>query len=694
MPTDARRLNLERLLRPRSLALIGGGALERAVHACERVAYRGDLWLVNPRRGRIAGRPCFAAIAQLPAAPDAAFVAVARETAVGVISELSAMGAGGAVCYASGFAEAGAHGRHMQKTLGRAAGEMALVGPNSIGLLNYLDGTAVWREIHGGHRVASGAAVISQSGNFALKITFNERSLPLAYVVSVGNEAVLDVADFLAALVADSRVTAVGLFLEGVARVDSFDRACMRALDKGIPIVALKAGGSERGASVVTSHTASLAGPDTLYDALFERLGIVRAHTTGEFVETLKYLSLSQKRNARRIAILTCSGGDSAVAADLAEAAGLHLPALSDETRAALCAQLPDRVHIGNPLDFFGPAWGDRGALRHCFVTVMRDPEVDAVLLLLDYPTSVPPPLADPWNACIDALVAAQRESGCPALVAATLPEFLPEYARRKLITAGIVPLQGIEDAIQAIGARIGRAQVQLGPAKQVRSQQRHLPAAAPLPQPPRRLDEWTSKLELERAGLRRPPGVVCSLEQAPAAAAAVGFPVVVKALASGLVHKSDAGAVQLDLSDRGQVIHALERMRHLSERFLVEAMVREVVAEVFVGVMREEGLGLALVLGSGGRLADLVNDVQRLLLPVERADIARALDRLKCSRLLSGYRGQPPGDRDSLLDAAAAVAAYAEATRHRLHALEINPLAVLIPGRGCLVLDASLSLA
>lgn len=685
---------MERLLRPRSVALIGGAALERAAHACEQIGYRGALWVVNPNRDELAGHRCFASLAQLPAAPDAAFVAVAREATVSVVRELRAMGAGGVVCYAGGFAEAGADGARLQGELLAAAGELALVGPNSIGLLNQLDGTALWREIHGGRRVTRGAALIAQSGNFALKLTFNGRSLPLAYVVSVGNEAVLDVADFIAAVVDDPRVMAVGIFLEGVAHVDRFSRACAAALAKGTPIVALKVGASACGAAAAAGHTGSLAGADTLYDALFERLGIIRVRSTGELVETLKYLSLSPGHDAHRIALLTCSGGDAALAADLAEAAGLELPALSERTQTALAAELRRGACIGNPLDFFGPAWGDRETLRRCFAAVMQDPGIDAVVLVLDYPASAGDPLTDPWNACLDALVAAHRQSGCPALVTTALPELLPEHIRDRLIAAGVVPLQGLEDTMRAIGASACGARARRRHAAPADAQRLHLPPAAPLPGEPHRFDEWDSKLELERIGLRRPPGVVCSAEQAPAAAAATGFPVAVKALASGLVHKSEAGAVQLGLTDREQTARAVARMRHLSDRFLVEAMVTDVVAEVLVGVKRDERLGLALVVGSGGRLAELVNDVRRLLLPAQHADIARALDALACARLVRGYRGQPSGDRDGLVDTIAAVAAYADATRARLHALEINPLAVLARGRGCVVVDASLSFA
>lgn len=692
-PQAERRANLERLLRPRRVAFIGGAALAPALRACESVGFEGDVWVVSRTRTQLGARRCVPSLAHLPAAPDAAFVAVPSEATAGVIGELRSLGAGGAVCYAGGYAESGARGEKLQEELREAAGELALLGPNAIGLLNYLDGVALWREVHGGRRLEGGAALISQSGNLALELTFNARSLPLAYVVSVGNEAVLDAGDFVAALTDDPRVRAIGVFLEGVRRIDRFARACERALGEGKPIVVLKAGSSPIGASLVSTHTAALAGPDTLYDALFERLGILRARSVGEFVETLKYLSLAAAPAARRLAVLTCSGGNAALAADLAERCRLSLPELSPRQHASLREQLPERPVIANPLDYFGPAWGDRDALQRCFETVMADPGFDAVALLHGHPAAGPQAL-EPWEAALDAFVRASHRSARPALVIATLSELLPEPIRGKLIASGVVPLQGLEDAMAAIGAGAHYARARaLRVARAARGGLR-LPAATPATGRPRVLDEWQSKTVLERFGLRRPRGIACTAREAAGAAAEIGFPVVLKALAPGLGHKTEAGAVRVGLSEHDQVVAAVAQMRGLSHRFLVEAMVEDVVAELILGVRRDQGLGLALVIGSGGGLAELADDARAVLLPLERDDAAAALDTLKCARLLSGYRGAPAGDRESAIDAIMAVAAYAEARRAELRALEINPLAVLPRGRGCIVLDALIELA
>lgn len=680
-----RRANLERLLRPRHIAFIGGGALEGAIRACDSIGFGGALWPVSTTRASIGGRACVSSVKELPEAPDAAFVAVPVKATVGVVAELAALGAGAAVCYGAGGAEG-------ERALRAAAGGMALVGPNSLGLLNYLDRVALWREVHGGEPVRRGVAVISQSGNFALTLTFNARSLPLACVVSAGNEAGLGVGDLIAALAADPRVDALGLFLEGIKHVERFAEACAQALAAGKPVVALKTGVSEASARVVRSHTHSLAGTDAFYEALFERLGILRVRSAGELVEALKYLSLSPKPDARRLGILTCSGGDAAVAADCAERAGLAVPALARGQRDALARQMPHAEAVGNPLDYFVGGWGDEDALARCFRTFMSS-ELDAVVLVLDHPRCEPQ-AQGPWTASLEALIRATKETGRTAVVASVLPELLPDGVRRRAIAGGVVPLQGLEDAMSALGAGARYAAMRGERAAAAGQGRLGLASLAPLPGKPRRLDEWESKLALERYGLRRPQGGAGPAGEAPGAAQAVGFPVVVKALSLGVVHKSEAGAVQVGLTSPDQVARAVAKMRRLSERFLVEAMVTDVVAELIVGVRREAPLGFGLVMGSGGRLAELAADVRVLLLPAERAEIERALQALRCARLLEGYRGGPPGDRERLVDALAAVAACAWDMRERLLSLEINPLLVLPRGRDCVVADASLTLA
>ena len=680
-----RRLaNLRRLLRPRHVAFVGGREAARALGRCLEAGFAGEVWPVHPRHDAVEGRRCYRSIAELPAPPDAAFVAVRREATLEVVRELAAAGAGGCVCYAAGFAESGAAGAALQDALAAAAGDLALIGPNCYGFINYLDGLCLWHDIHGGRSVARGVAIVSQSGNIALNLTMSDRSVPLALVISVGNQAVTGLGDCVAALIEDPRIAAIGLYVEGVSDVAGLSRAAAAALDKRVPLVALAAGSSESGRRIALSHTASLAGAPELARALFRRLGIVQVANLTQFLETLKLLAVLGPLDGGRLALLTCSGGEAALVADLAGPRGLRFAELSAEQHAALAAQLPAFATVGNPLDYNTSIWGDRAALEACFATMM-DGAADITLLVLDRPRDGLDGAED-WDPPVEAMIAARRRTGRPAAVASSLPELLPEATRERLIANGLAPLQGLDEAVTALAAAAwygGRTRGRCG---------LELPAPARLPAESELLDEWASKRLLRRYRLAVPDGRLVAPADAPAAAAEIGFPVALKAL--GLAHKTEAGAVALDLADSDAVAAAADRLSVLSERIIVESMVAGTLAELLVGVTHHPCFGLALVIGAGGALVELIDDTATLLLPCDRAAIAEALAGLKVARLLAGHRGGPPADLDAAIDAVLAIAACAEDHRDSLVELDVNPLLVLPQGRGAVAADALIRLA
>src|SRR5215813_12866148 len=273
----SRRLaNLRRVLKPRHVAFVGGKGLAGPIKGCLAGGFTGQIWPVHPSYPEIGGIACHPSIEALPEAPDAAYVAAPREATVGIVRALAKRGAGGCVCYAAGFAEVGPEGAALQRELVEAAGELALVGPISYGILNYIDGVTMFASGPGGTRTERGAAFVGQSGNIALTLTMNQRSVPFSYVISAGAQAVLSLADYVDGLADDPRVTAIGLYIEGLSDIPAFSRAAVEAIERGKPIVALKVGRSELGAKLAMSHTSSLAGSDQFYDTLFERLGIIR----------------------------------------------------------------------------------------------------------------------------------------------------------------------------------------------------------------------------------------------------------------------------------------------------------------------------------------------------------------------------------------------------------------------------------
>ncbi len=676
--------NLKRLMSPRHVAYIGGRAREPAMRMCVDAGFAGPVWPVNPNHDTLAGLKCYASLADLPEPPDAAYVAVPAPATIEAVRELAAMGAGGAVCYAAGFAEVGGDGAALEEALVDAAGELALVGPNCYGILNNIDGLPLWPIGHAHRRVERGAAFVAQSGNISLNVAFNQRSMPFAYIISSGNEAALGTGDYIEALLDNPKVTAIGIYLEAVNDVAGFSRAAACALDQGVPIVAIKAGSSQAGREIAMTHTGSLAGSDAAYDALFDRLGIVRARTPAEMLETLKALSVTGPLAGPRLAVFTCSGGESALIADMAEAAGVALPPPSPAQREALARELPDFAHIGNPLDYNTSLWGARDALERVFTAVMDD-GYDAALLVIDY--LIGSGERDDVDNALDALIAASRKTGVPAIHGCSLSESVTEEARERLIAAGVAPLQGIDHVIAAVGAAIAygarRRALDGGTASLV------LPPATPMPADTTLLDERESKRRLAEHGLAVPEGRVVDGAGAPAAACEIGFPVALKVLAPHVAHKTEAGALRLGLASEAEVAAAVAEIASAlaAGSFLVEAMIGDAVCELIVGVSRDAQLGLVLVVGSGGALVELVEDTRTLLLPADREAIAAAIGSLKAAQLIAGFRGRPAGDVDAAIDAVLAVAAFAEAHRDRLVELDVNPL--VVTPRGAVAVDA-----
>ncbi|WP_151082828.1 acetate--CoA ligase family protein [Nocardioides cynanchi] len=682
------RTPLQRLLDPRTVAVIGGRPAEVAVEQCRAIGYTGEIWPVHPGRERLGGIACFPDLAALPGVPDAAFVAVNRERTVEVVGELARLGVGGVVCHASGYAEDGEEGARLERDLVTAAGGLALIGPNCLGLVNYLDGVALWPEQHGGVRVERGVALIAQSGNIAENLTMHRRSLPIAALVTIGNGAVTGVVDLVEAMLDDPRVTAIGLCLEEIPEVAAFSRVAIEALRRRVPVVALKSGSSELGAQVTLSHTSSLADSDVLVDALLARLGIARVHDVETFLETLKLLHVHGARPGTTIASASCSGGEAALLADLAHQTGLTMPALPDAVRARLHHVLGDRVSVRNPLDYHTYIWGDADRLTECF-TALLGAGLDQHLLMLDFPRSDRCDVGE-FETTVAAWQAAHRATGARTCVVSSLPESMPEDLGRRLLDAGIAPMQGISSALTAIAlaARVGEAQETVDTIVP-------LPTVGPLevgPDGDTAWDEARAKAALTSYGLSVPASAVTDdLEELPALATGLGYPVVLKALSPGLAHKSDVGGVVVGLDSEDAVRRAAVGLARVADRFLVERMVPGALIELLVGVQRDPRLGLGLTVGAGGVLVELVDDTATLLLPATRPQIRAALTCLRIGPLLTGHRGRV-ADLAAAVEAIEAIAAFAIDHADRLVEVEVNPLLVL--AEGAVAVDALIRLA
>ena len=672
----------DRLIRPRSVAVIGGREAARVVEQCDRMGFDGALWPVHPQRGRVAGRTVYRSIADLPAAPDAVFVGVNRHATVDAVAELSQAGAGGAVCYASGFLEAN-DGGSLQRALVEAAGEMPVVGPNCYGLINFLDGVPLWPDQHGGRRLAPnerGVAIVSQSSNIGVSLTMQQRGLPVAYLVTAGNQAQLGISELASALLDDERVSAIGLYVEGFDSAAGFEALARKARERAVPVVVIKTGRSERARSANLTHTASIAGSDAGADAFLRRLGFARVHGIPELLETLKLLHVHGALGGARVGAMCCSGGETAVLSDTIQDTGLTFPDLAPEHAAAVRATVHPLVTVANPFDYHTFSWGDAAALTDTFTAFARS-GFDATMLVLDFPRTDRCDDVD-WEAAVDAFERAMGSAVGKGVIAATLGENLPEGRAAQLIGRGIAPISGVREAFTAIqcAAAIGDAWRSVPGDPLVGNEC--------LSTEPVLLDEATAKTRLAEYGLRIPRGAVArSGDEAVAVAASLGGPVALKAL--GVAHKTERDAVKLGLCEPGEIRDAVRELLALGNGVLVERFETGVVVELIVGLHRDPQLGLLLTVGSGGVFVELAADSVTLLLPVAESEVRTALSGLRCAPMLEGWRGRESADVDAAVAAVLAIAAFAVAHRDRIEELDVNPLGVGARGHGAVALDA-----
>jgi acetyl-CoA synthetase len=692
--------NIKRLLAPRSIALVGGAWADAVAAASRAIGYTGKLWRVHPKRPATSDTPYFRSIDELPESPDATFVAAPNTEVPNIAQALVRRDAGGFVCFAAGFSETATdQGNQLTRDLVACAGDLPFFGPNCYGLINFFDGAALWPDQVIGERRERGVALICQSGTIALNLLFNDRSLPIGYVLTVGNQTRLAVEDMIELLADDERVTAFGLYVEGIKDAARFAQAVEKARRAGKPIAMVKAGRTEAAARTARSHTGSLSGADVVFDAFCRQAGVARCDSLAALCETLKLLHTGGPLPGRKILIMGASGGDMAMTADAARDLDITFPNIPDESVTLLRHILTDRVHIANPFDFHTHIWFDRPALRAMFSVAQRA-GFDAVGFMIDCPSAQK---ADPasYIAAIEEFIAAYRGARTRAAVICSLPESLDAKTREMCLAAGVVPLQGQRQALEALdlAAAVGEAWSTGGgialrtpaSASGASSAASSLAPASALstPAPARSLTEPEGKAALAAFGVRIPHSRVVNPQDAPAAAEAIGFPVVMKAASASLEHKSDVGGVIINIRTPAEAKNAADRLAALSDTLLVEEMISDGVAEILIGMTVDPQFGQVLVLGTGGVLTELLRDTVSLLPPFTATAIESALKRLKVGKLLTGYRGRPPADIAALVETALACTRYAEANVDKLQEIDINPVIVRPAGRGAVAVDA-----
>ena len=680
------RTNLSRLISPKSIAVVGNRGANFAIRESKKLGFNQKIWAIHPTLDFLEGIKCYKDIKDLPEAPDATFIAVNAESAIDIVADLKSIGGGGAVLYASGFGELGEKGIKRNQRLVEAADGMPLIGPNCYGFINSLDGVALWPDVHGCEPVSSGVAIITQSGNIGLNITMQSIGLPIAYMFTLGNQTNTNIADIIHAMLDDNRVNAIGLHIEGISDIKSFDVAARRALDKKIPIVAIKSGRTDASAKIALSHTSSMTGLDQLFNVFFERLGIARVDTVPEFLETLKLLSILGVIDHNGVASMSCSGGEAGMMADLIDGLDITFPSLDDLHKDRVKLALNDFVEVDNPLDYHTFIWGDRKRTSECFKQMISG-NFAATMLLLDWPRTQESEQKD-WDLTLLALSDAISGTREKTIVLASIADCMPKRIIKECQKYGIAPMIGLDICLKALNHsyRIGLAfqKSAMHSIEILRSLSRSSKIST--------LTEFEGKKLLKKYGIPVPDGkIITSTSEALMAAEKIHYPITLKVSDVELAHKTELGAVMLNINDPLALKKACQDLFKIGSSLLIEKMVQDSVAELIVGVGLDPIFGKYIIIGSGGILVELFQESIPLLFPVNREDVSLALSKLKVFPLINGYRGNPEGDVEMIIDCVMATVKLV--SENDIDELDINPLLVLKRGSGVIAVDTLIKL-
>ena len=675
---------LRPLIAPRSIAVVG--ASQRAgsfgLQTLDNLAhFRGAIYPVNARYGEIAGRKCHASLAALPEKPDCVVLVVPREAVQASVEEAVAAGAGSVIVYASGYGEmAGAGSAAAQRRLvdtARAA-RMPLLGPNCMGIVNHALGAGMSfiPEYAKMPRAVGPIAFVSQSGALGYCLAqAAERGLGFRYFCSAGNSSDVDVADLISAVSEDDGVRAIACLFEGVPSAERLLEAGERARRAGKPVIVYKLGTSEDGAAASRSHTGSLAGSAAGFRALFERAGFVPVDNYEALVEYAKFFAAAGKPAARGVAVVSGSGGAGVIAADMAARHGVPMPQPQEKTVAVLKSVVPDFGAARNPCDPTGQVLSVPESYEKCCRALLDDPQYGLLLCALSVATQ-------------------QTSAGRSASIA--------QLAREQ---PKAVAVAWVSEWLQGPGADIYEADDRIG---LFRSLDRCYAAIAawqrwheapPKPEPrlskksssllsikKKTLGEREAKAILAGYGVRSvPERRAKNAEEAVKAANKLGYPVVLKA-DGDIEHKTEAGAVKLDLRDAAVLRAACAAMTAAKDGFLVQPMITGGV-ELVVGVKNDPQIGPLLLVGLGGVLVEIMRDTVLALAPVGKAEARRMLERLRGYKLLQGYRGSLPADLDAVCDAIARISEFAADFAGEVEEIDVNPL--LARPDGAVMLDA-----
>jgi acyl-CoA synthetase (NDP forming) len=686
---------LRAALDPKSVAIIGasenpnkvGG---RPVHYLQKFGFKGKIYPINPSRTEIQGERCYKSLADLPEAPEMVIVAVAGDNAIGAVEDCAKAGVKIAVVMASGFGEVDAiAGKAKERRMVEIAHKhgMRIVGPNSQGLANFGTGaiasfSTMFMEFE---RVEGHVAMLSQSGALStVPVGFlNPRGIGVRHSHATGNDADITVGELAIAVAEDTQVKLMLLYLESIPEKKYLEELAAVALDRDLPIIALKSGRSEAGRAAAQSHTGALANEDRVVDAFFEHHGIWRAPDMRGLVEATELYLKGWKPRGRRLVAISNSGAVCVMTADAATTVGMPMAKLADETDKKLKAILPSFATTTNPIDLTAALLSNSRLFGDILPVIAEDPAADAFVIGV--------PVAGPGYdvaafARDSAAFAAQ--TGKPLVVAATQPSVAKEFQAQ-----GVAVFPTEVEAVTALNQFVAHRELmarllgrgKAGPADALISADKTV-----------MLNEANSLDVLAQRGIPVVPyRLVLSRAEAIAAFEAIGGPVVVKGCSADIAHKSELGLVRIGVKTRdeaGEIYAEMEEIiRKHGARFdgVIVAAMASGRREVMIGAHRDPVFGPVVAIGDGGKYVEVFKDTTLLLPPFASEDVKQALAKLRIAPLFDGVRGEPPMDVDALCEAVVKIGELMRDPAARVMSIDLNPVMLDSAGKGCVVVDA-----
>jgi acyl-CoA synthetase (NDP forming) len=675
-------LALDKLLSPRSIAVVGASERPdaigtRVIRNLRLMGFPGAIYPVNPRYPMLGDLPCYPSLAALPEPVDAAFFGVPASGGPELLEQAADAGIRAVFINANGYADGDEDGKALQHKLTAIARarNIAVAGPNNLGLVNVLDRKAMWTPRYFTPIAEGPVAVISQSGSIGIVLSEDERKLGFAYLITTGNEAVVTVADYLSHVASDHRVGVILLFLETIRDPALFAAAARKALASGKRIVALKLGRSETGRALVQAHTGSLAGEDRLYDAYFRALGVSVVRDLDEMLETAVMFAADRTPPpTRHFVPVTLSGGEAALMGDLGSELGITYGKLAPEILARLRPAFPPYSSIGNPLDAWGLGFNpDR--FRIVLRALLDDPSIGTIGFSVDAPGQGG---GDVPYACVMAEACLEAETDKRLVFFNNTAGTGVNADVRAILDRGRIPyLSGMRPALAAIARLIETATPPPPPIV--------VPVAPPLP-----TEETACFAALRAAGVPMiATEAVSTSAEAVAVATRFGFPVVLKGVVPHLPHKTELGLVRLGLADAIAVTHAFDALQAILRAHAKDGVTGSVVVqamappgvELILGATNQRGFGSFVLAGPGGVLVEINAQASVRLGPIDTQAAHAMLPETSAAKLLAGVRGRPACDIDAAARAIAAFSRLAAAHADTYAALEINPLIVTQDG-------------